>query len=83
MFDSRPVEPGQNAVPPRWVAAVGGNCTHNPDDATFGPHCGFALFSGPAQEKCREDAALPELVANWQLFQPSVRSAIMALALGC
>ena len=60
----------------------GGNCTCRPVYATHCPQCGYALSSGDAQEMCREDEALRELIASWHRLTPTVREIIIEVARG-
>ena len=47
---------------------------------THCPQCGYALSAGNAQEICREDEALRELVARWHYLISDVRVTIIEIA---
>ena len=58
----------------------GGNCTRH---SIFGTHCpqfDYVLRAEDAQEMCRDDEALRELVACWHRLTSDVRVRIMEIA---
>jgi hypothetical protein len=71
----RTAKPGRNRD-----GASRGNCTRHSVFGTHCPQCGYALSPGDAQEMCRDDQALRELLAIWPRLTPSVRTIIMDLA---
>jgi hypothetical protein len=58
----------------------GGNCTRIFVSVIRCPQYGYALSVGDAQDMCREDEALRELVACWHHVTSDVRVTIMEIA---
>jgi hypothetical protein len=85
----RPPRPTRRSIPPinkpacgnpqAGFSGGGGNCTLHPDYLTHCPQISYEATAKGAQEMCREDAALREVVTTWHRLSPTVRDALLAL----